>query len=76
MNGIATKKIQIVQEVLALQDEQELQNIESLIRKMKLRKKQLTSMSVAEFNERINQSEQDFLNNQYIEMEYLIEKYK
>lgn len=76
MNGIAIKKIQIVQEVLALQDEQELQSIEALIRKLKLRKKQLDPMSVTEFNERINQSEQDFLNNQYVEMESLIEKYK
>lgn len=76
MNGIETKKIQIVQDVLALQDEQELQKIEFLLEKIKLQKKQLTPMPIEEFYKRINQSEQDFLNEQYVEMDDLIEKYK
>lgn len=72
--NIQTRKIEFIQEFLAIQNVDVILHLESL---MKLEKNRtFTPMSVAELNKRIDQSEQNFANNQFITNDELLQKYR
>ena len=72
---IALKKIQVVQDILNLNDEQTLISIEHLLQQLKIKKQLPKRMTVEEFETRITQSERDFENGQYKDVQLLMKKY-
>ena len=74
---IHIRKIQLVQHILALKDEQLLNRIEDFLHKHIPRNENaIDPMTVEELNLRIDQSEKDFENGKYFNTEELLEKYK
>ena len=75
---IQSRKIEFVQEFLKIQREDVVMQFEKLLKKeMKAEsKKTSTPMSVAELNNRIDQSESDFKKGRYKTSSEIIAKYK
>lgn len=75
---IHIKKIQLVQEIINLQDEQILNVLENFLRKLRIDKSEneFRPMSVNEMNKRIDKSENDFKNRKFKDVETLLAKYK
>jgi short subunit dehydrogenase-like uncharacterized protein len=72
--SIQARKLEFIQEFLEIQNEDVILHLESL---MKLEQnRNLSPMSIAELNERIDQSEQDFTNNKTITNDELLQKYR
>ena len=77
---IQSRKIQFVQAFLKLQSEEAISQLEDLL-KMKStiefeQNSELKPMSVEEFNDRIDRSENDFKDGKYKSTSELLEKYK
>ena len=77
---IQSRKIQFVQAFLKLQSEEVISQLEDLL-KMKStiefeQNSELKPMSVEEFNDRIDRSENDFKDGKYKSTSELLEKYK
>lgn len=76
---LQTRKIEFVQEFLKIQSEEVISQLENLLKR---NKKDLdendffTSISIEEFNNRIDKSEDDFKNGKYKTTSQLLEKYK
>ena len=75
---IHIRKIQIVQDILSLQDEQILKGLESFLRKLRIEKAEnkFHPMSLRELNMRIDKSESNFKNGKFKDAESLLNKYK
>lgn len=67
---LQTRKISFVQEFLSIQSEEAVSRLEKYLKKEKISKdeKAFRSMTVAELNRRIDQSEQDSINGRLTEM--------
>jgi len=72
---IQSRKIEFIQEFLKIQSEEVIAHFEKLM-KREQKTKVFSPMSVAEFNERINKSENDFRNNRYKTSSELLAKYE
>ena len=77
---IQSRKIQFVQAFLKLQSEEVISQLEDLVRmKSTIELEQYSkfkTMSVEEFNDRIDKSESDFKDGKYKSTSELLEKYK
>jgi hypothetical protein len=75
---LQTRKIAFVQEFLSIQNEEIVSRLEKLLKKEKIEIKDKTfkSMTVAELNRRIDQSEQDSINGRLTESKDLLKKIK
>ena len=74
---IHLRKIQLVQSILNIQDEQIIIGFERFLEKLRdgKNKEEIIPMSVEELNERINKSENDFYNEKFKEADTLLAKY-
>jgi DNA-binding transcriptional regulator YiaG len=71
--SIQARKLEFIQEFLEIQNEDVILHLESL---MKLEQnRNLSPMSIAELNERIDLSEQDFAHNKFKTNDELLQKY-
>lgn len=74
---IQSRKIEFIQEFLKIQNEEVIFQFEKLLKKeKKIESRKFSPLSVAELNERIDKSENDFKNKRYKTNSELIEKYK
>lgn len=75
---LQTRKIEFVQEFLKIQSEELISQLENLLKnKSNLDDNDFFNpMSIEEFNNRIDQSENDFKNERYKTTSQLLEKYK
>ncbi|WP_026730249.1 hypothetical protein [Flavobacterium denitrificans] len=75
---LQTRKIEFVQEFLKIQSEELISQLENLLKnKSNLDDNDFFNpMSIEEFNNRIDQSENDFKNGRYKTTSQLLEKYK
>jgi len=74
---IHLRKIQLIQDILRLQDEQILIGLESLLDKLWIeRNDDIQPMSIEELNKRIDESEDDFRNDRFKDTQTLLSKYK
>lgn len=74
---IHIRKIQLVQSILGLKDEQLLIGVESFLKRHNSKKEKVFEpMTVEELNQRIDQSEKDFENGNFSSTEELLAKYK
>lgn len=76
---LQTRKIEFVQEFLKIQSEEVISQLENLLKRNKkdLDENDLfTPISIEEFNNRIDKSEDDFKNGKYKTTSQLLEKYK
>lgn len=77
---LQTRKIEFVQEFLKLQSEEVISQLENLLKNRN--KKDVDedeifkTISIEEFNSRIDKSEDDFKNGRYKTTSQLLEKYK
>lgn len=77
---LQTRKIEFVQEFLKLQSEEVISQLENLLKNRN--KKDVDedeifkTISIEEFNNRIDKSEDDFKNGRYKTTSQLLEKYK
>lgn len=73
---IQSRKIEFVQEFLKIQSEDVISHFEKLLKKEKNTeaKRSSSPMSIAELNKRIDQSENDFKNGNYVTSTELIAK--
>lgn len=75
--NLETRKIEFVQEFLNLQNEEIISRLEKILRKEKsTSEKNFEPMTIAEFNERIDKAESDFLNNRFKRSSELLAKYE
>ncbi len=67
---LQTRKISFVQEFLSIQSEEVISRLEKYLKKEKIsmEEKAFKPMSIAELNQRIDQSEQDSINGRLTEM--------
>ena len=76
---IQTRKIEFIQAFLKLQSEEVISQFENLLRKKSVYDnevdKAIKPMSVQEFNERIDKSENDFKNGKYKSTAEILEKF-
>ena len=74
---LQTRKIEFVQEFLKIKSEELISQLENLLKnKSNLDDNDfLNPMSIQEFNNRINQSEDDFKNGRYKTTSQLLQKY-
>ena len=74
---IHIRKIQLVQSILGLNDEQLLIGVENFLQRHNSKKeKEFEPMTVEELNQRIDQSEKDFENGNFSSTDDLLAKYK
>lgn len=75
---IQSRKLEFIQEFLKLQNEEAIERFEKLLRIEKKSDVDTGSgtMTKAELNKRIDQSEKDFENGRYKQSEDLLAKYK
>lgn len=76
---LQTRKIEFVQEFLKIQSEEVISQLENLLNSNKKDVDEdnfFKPMSIEEFNNRIDQSEDDFKNDRYKSTSELLEKYK
>lgn len=75
---LQTRKIEFVQEFLKIQSEELISQLENLLKnKSDFDDNDVFNpMSIEEFNNRIDQSEDDFKNGRYKTTSQLLEKYK
>ncbi|MFH6958969.1 hypothetical protein ACHRV1_16355 [Flavobacterium aquidurense] len=79
MMDLQTRKIEFVQEFLKIQSEELISQLENLLNRNKKGfddENFFTAMSVEEFNNRIDRSEDDFKNGRHKTTSQLLEKYK
>ncbi|WP_264554123.1 hypothetical protein [Flavobacterium sp. N2038] len=75
---LQTRKIEFVQEFLKIQSEELISQLENLLKNKSNvdDNDYFNPMSIEEFNNRIDQSEDDFKNGRYKTTSQLLEKYK
>lgn len=75
---IHLKKLQLVQGIIKLQDEEAINELIKLVKKIlsKNIEEDFRPMSIDELYERINNSEADFRDGNYTDIDTLISKYK
>ncbi|KAF2327580.1 hypothetical protein [Flavobacterium nitrogenifigens] len=75
---LQTRKIEFVQEFLKIQSEELISQLENLLKSKRNVDDNdfLNPMSIEEFNNRIDLSENDFKNGRYKTTSQLLEKYK
>lgn len=77
---LQTRKIEFVQEFLKIQSEELISQLENLLKNRNKKdvdeNEFFSSISVKEFNKRIDQSEDDFKNGRYKTTSQLLQKYK
>lgn len=75
---LQTRKIEFVQEFLKLQSEEVISQLENLLKNKKDVDEDeiFKTISIEEFNSRIDKSEDDFENGRYKTTSQLLEKYK
>lgn len=75
---LQTRKIEFVQEFLKIQSEELISQLENLLKNKSNSDENdfFNPMSIEEFNNRIDQSEDDFKNGRYKTTSQLLEKYK
>ncbi len=73
---LQTRKIEFVQEFLKIQSEELISQLENLLKNKSNVNDLFNPMSIEEFNNRIDQSEDDFKNGRYKTTSQLLEKYK
>lgn len=75
---LQTRKIEFVQEFLKIQSEELISQLENLLKNKHNFDDNdfFNPMSIEEFNNRIDQSENDFKNGRYKTTSQLLEKYK
>ncbi|WP_035647031.1 hypothetical protein [Flavobacterium sp. ASV13] len=75
---LQTRKIEFVQEFLKIQSEELISQLENLLKNKSNSDDNdfFNPMSIEEFNNRIDQSEDDFKNGRYKTTSQLLEKYK
>jgi hypothetical protein len=76
--SLQTRKIQLAQDVLRIEDEQTLQGVEQLLKQRRLEqfRTNLRPMTEDELNARIDRSEADFKEGRSIPAEELLMKYR
>ena len=76
--SLQTRKIQLAQDVLRIEDEQTLQGVEQLLKQRRLEqfRANLRPMTEDELNARIDRSEADFKEGRSIPAEELLKKYR
>jgi hypothetical protein len=76
--SLQTRKIQLAQDVLRIEDEQTLQGVEQLLKQRRLEqfRTNLRPMTEDELNARIDRSEADFKEGRAIPAEELLKKYR
>ena len=74
---IQTRKIEFVREFLNLQSEEVVSRFEKLLKENQIEESEghVEPMSIAELNNRINKSEEDFKNNRYKSTSELLAKF-
>ncbi|AWK06876.1 hypothetical protein HYN56_22660 [Flavobacterium crocinum] len=75
---LQTRKIEFVKEFLKIQSEELISQLENLLKSKDISDDNdfFKPMSIEEFNNRIDQSEDDFKNGRYKTTSQLLEKYK
>ncbi|MCD9577106.1 hypothetical protein [Flavobacterium soyae] len=77
---LQTRKIEFVQEFLKIQSEEVISQLENLLKSRNKKNEDesdfLSPFSIEEFNNRIDQSEDDFKKGKYKTTSQLLEKYK
>ena len=77
---LKTRKIKFVQEFLKIQSEEVISQLENLLKSTNKKdvyeNDSIKTISIEEFNNRINKSESDFENGRYKTSSQLLEKYK
>ena len=75
---LQTRKIEFIQAFLKLQSEEVISQFENLLKKKsvtEIDEEYFKSMSIADFNSRIDKSEDDFKNGKYKTTSELLKKY-
>ena len=75
---LQTRKIEFIQAFLKLESEEVISQFENLLKKKsvtKIDEAYLKPMSIADFNSRIDKSEEDFKNEKYKTASELLKKY-
>lgn len=75
---IQTRKLSFIQEFLKLQNEEVISKLEKLLKneQKNISENKFLPMSIEELNQRIDQSEDDFINNRFKTTEELLAKFK
>jgi hypothetical protein len=75
---IQTRKLSFIQEFLKLQNEEVISKLEKLLKneQKNISENEFLPMSIEELNQRIDQSEDDFINNRFKTTEELLAKFK
>ncbi len=75
---IHLRKIQLVQHILKIKDEQIIIGFESLLENLKTAKlkEKFFPLSIEEFNKRINDAEKDFIEGNFKDSNTLLSKYE
>jgi len=76
--NIQSRKLQLLQDVMLVDDEPTLNGLEELLRSRRVSayEREMTPMSVEELRERVRQSEKDFESGRVVEAKDLLERFK
>ena len=74
---LQTRKLEFIKEILKIKSEKVLTQLEKLLHgEIQQNNDEICSMTAAELNERINQSESDFKNKKFSSTTDLLNRYK